>query len=63
MTGLHSAVDAMAHAIETMNRVSHDNLLLILQESALSAVLAAMIREPDKAEDYAKVLQAIKQLA
>lgn len=63
VTGLHSAVDAMAHAIETVNRVSHDNLLLILQESALSAVLAAMIREPDKAEDYAKVLQAIKQLA
>lgn len=63
VTGLHSAVDAMAHAIETMNRVSHANLLLILQESALSATLAAMIREPEKAEDYAKVLQAIKQSA
>lgn len=63
VTGLHSAVDAMAHATETMNRVSHANLLLILQESALSVVLAAMIREPEKAEDYAKVLQAIKQLA
>lgn len=63
VTGLHSAVDAMAHAIETMNRVSHANLLLILQESALSATLAAMIRDPEKAEDYAKVLQAIKQLA
>ena len=63
VTGLHSAVDAMAHAIETMNRVSHANLLSILQESALSTVLAAMIREPEKAEDYAKVLQAIKQLA
>ncbi len=62
VTGLHSAVDAMAHAIETMNRVSHANLLLILQESALSATLAAMIRDPEKAEDYAKVLQAIKQL-
>ena len=63
VTGLHSAVDAMAHAIETMNQVSHANLLSILQESALSAVLAAMTREPEKAEDYAKVLQAIKQLA
>lgn len=63
VTGLHSAVDAMAHAIETMNRVSHANLLSILQESALSVVLGAMIREPEKAEDYAKVLQAIKQLA
>ena len=63
VTGLHSAVDAMAHAIETMNRVSHANLLSILQESALSAVLGAMILEPEKAEDYAKVLQAIKQLA
>lgn len=56
VTGLHSAVDAMAHAIETMNRVSHANLLSILQESALSVVLGAMIREPEKAEDYAKVL-------
>lgn len=63
VTGLHSAVDAMAHGIETMNRISHANLLSILQESALSVVLGAMIREPEKAEDYAKVLQAIKQLA
>ena len=63
VTGLHSAVDAMAHAIEMTNRVSHANLLSILQESALSVVLGAMIREPEKAEDYAKVLQAIKQLA
>lgn len=60
--GVHGAVDEMAHAIDAMNRVSHANLLRILQEAALSATLAAMLREPQRAKEYEDVLQAIKRL-
>lgn len=63
LSGLHGNVDAMAHAIGAMNRVTHDNLMHILQEAALSATLAAMIREPQKAAEYEAVLQAIKRMA
>lgn len=62
IAGLHSAVDAMAHALETMNRVTHDNMVHILQEAALAAALAAMIREPEKSAEYEAVLQAIKRM-
>ena len=63
VSGLRSAVDAMAHALDAMNRVTHDNLVQMLQEAALSATLAAMIREPHKAAEYEAVLQAIKRMA
>lgn len=63
VSGLHNCVDAMAHALDAMNRVTHDNLVHTLQEAALSATLAAMIREPHKAEQYEAVLQAIKRMA
>jgi hypothetical protein len=62
IAGLHSAVDAMAHALDTMNRVTHDNMVHILQEAALAATLAAMIREPEKSAEYEAVLQAIKRM-
>lgn len=62
IAGLHSAVDAMAHALDTMNRVTHDNMVHILQEAALAATLAAMIREPEKSTEYEAVLQAIKRM-
>lgn len=62
VSGLRSTVDAMAHAIDSMNRVTHDNLVHILQEAALSTTLAAMIREPQKAAEYEAVLQAIKRM-
>ena len=62
VSGLHSAVGEMAHAIDAMNRVTHDNMLHILQEAALSATLAAMIREPDKAKEYEAVLQVIRRM-
>lgn len=62
IAGLHGAVDAMAHAIGTMNRVTHDNMVHILQEAALAATLAAMIREPGKSTEYEAVLQAIKRM-
>lgn len=62
VSGLHSTVDAMAHAIDAMNRVTHDNLTQTLKEAALSTTLAAMIREPHKAAEYEAVLQAIKRM-
>ncbi len=63
LSGLRGTVDTMAHALDAMNRVTHDNLLHILQEAALSTTLAAMIREPQKASEYEAVLQAIKRMA
>lgn len=62
VSGLHGTVDAMAHAIDAMNRVTHDNLVRILQEAALSTTLAAMIREPQKASEYEAVLQVIRRM-
>lgn len=62
VSGLHGAVDAMAHALDAMNRVTHTNMLHILQEAALSAALGAMIREPDKAKEYETVLQVIQRM-
>ena len=46
-----------------MSRVTHDSLVHMLQEAALSTTLAAMIREPQKASEYEAVLQAIKRMA
>lgn len=63
IAGLHGSVDAMAHALDTMNRVTHDNMVHILQEAALAAALAAMLREPEKSTEYEAVLQAIKRMA
>ncbi len=63
VSGLRGTVDAMAHALDAMNRVTHDNLVQMLQEAALSTTLAAMIREPHKAAEYEAVLQAIKRMA
>lgn len=62
VSGLRGTVDAMAHALDAMNRVTHDNLVHMLQEAALSTTLAAMIREPHKTAEYEAVLQAIKRM-
>ena len=59
---LHASVDEMAAAIEAANRVSQDNMLRTLQTAAYAAAMAAMIRAPEKAGDYATVLEAIKRL-
>lgn len=61
--GVKEAADALAHAIDEINRVSHANLVRMIEEAALAAVLALMIRQPEKAKDYEAVLQAIKQAA
>ncbi len=63
VAGVKEAADALAHAIDEINRVSHANLVRTIEEAALAAVLALMIRQPEKAKDYDTVLQAIKQAA
>lgn len=63
VAGVKEAADALAHAIDEINRVSHANLVRTIEEAALAAVLALMIHEPEKAKDYDTVLQAIKQAA
>lgn len=59
---VRSCVDAMAHATDTMNRVTHDKMVHVLLEAALAATLSAMIREPEKSAEYEAVLQAIKRM-
>lgn len=62
ITGLHAAVEAMAHALDTINRSAHEARIDVLQEAALAATLAAMLREPEKAKAYDEVLQAIRRM-
>jgi hypothetical protein len=59
---VRSCVDAMAHATDAMNRVTHDKMVHVLLEAALAATLSAMIREPEKSAEYETVLQAIKRM-
>lgn len=63
VAAVHACSEEMADAIEAMNRVTHDNLFRMLQEAALAATFAAMIRTPEKAKEYEAVLQAIRGLA
>lgn len=60
--GVRSAADAMAHALDAMNRVTHTNMVNILLEAALAITLANMIRDPSKTPEYEGILQAIKRM-
>lgn len=62
IAGYRAAVDAMAHALEVINRTAHESRFQILQEAALAATLAAMLREPEKAKEYEAALQVIKRM-
>jgi len=62
VAAVHACSEEMADALEAMNRVTHDNLFRMLQEAALAATFAAMIRTPEKAKEYEAVLQAIRAL-
>jgi len=62
IAGLHAAVEAMAHALETINRSAHEARIDVLQEAALAATLAAMLREPEKAKEYGTALQVIQRM-
>lgn len=62
IAGLQAAVEAMAHALGTISRSAHAARVHLLQEAALAATLAAMLREPEKAKDYEAVLQVIQRM-
>lgn len=62
IAGLHAAVDTMAHALHTIDRSEHEARVHVLQEAALAATLAAMLREPEKAKEYEAVLQVIQRM-
>lgn len=62
IAGLRAAVDAMAHALDTIDRTAHESRIHMLEEAALAATLAAMLREPEKAKEYEAVLQVIQRM-
>ena len=62
IAGLRAAVDAMAHALDTIDRTAHESRIHMLEEAALAATLAAMLREPEKAKAYETVLQVIQRM-
>lgn len=63
IAGLHAAVEAMAHALDTIDRSAHEARVKMLREAALAATLAEMIRTPEKAKEYEIVLQVIQRMA
>ncbi len=60
--GVRAAADALASAIERVNRASQENLLQTIKNSAIAACLAGMISEPDKADAYEDVIDVIRKL-
>ncbi len=60
--GLRANSDAMASALRETGEATQRNLMRILQTAATAACLEGMLRHPEKAEDYRKVLKTIKDL-
>jgi Killing trait len=60
---LRASADAMSAALDETSKVTQANLMRLLQTAATAACLEAMLRHPEKAEDYQKVLETIKRLA
>lgn len=60
--GVRSACDALASSIERINHVTQKNLLETVKLAARAAVLAGMVRDPEKASAYQDVLAAIDAL-
>lgn len=60
--GARAAADALGAAIERINRASNEARLQLLKQAATAACLAGMVRDPDKADAYAAVLETVKQL-
>lgn len=61
--GTRAAADALGAAMERLNRASHENLLQIIKQAGITACLTGMVRNPDKADAYANVLETIRNLA
>lgn len=60
--GARAAADALGAAIERVNRANYEARLQLIKQAATTACLAAMVRNPDKADAYAAVLETVKQL-
>jgi Killing trait len=60
---LRTASDAAVAAIDEAGRATTRRLIRTLQSAAVAACMDAMLRHPEKADDYAKVLQTIRDLA
>ncbi len=59
---LRANADAMSAALDETSKALQGNLMRILQAAATAACLEGMLRHPEKAEDYQKVLATIKHL-
>ncbi|MCC7249099.1 MAG: RebB family R body protein [Lysobacter sp.] len=54
--------DAVAASLQAIDKAFHDGLMRTVQTAATAACLEGMLRNPEKAEDYKQVLDAIKHL-
>ena len=60
--GARAAADALAAAIDRVNRVTYENSLRMIKLAGTAVCIAAMARAPDKREDYQAVLDRIATL-
>lgn len=59
---LRVSTSAAAAALAELMRITQEAQTAILKDAARTACIACMLRAPDKAEEYAKVLASIEQL-
>jgi Killing trait len=59
---LRANVDAMCAALDETSKATQEHLMRILQTAATAACLEGMLRHPENADDYQKVLETIKHL-
>jgi len=59
---LRVSTAAAAAALSALSRISQEAQTAILKNAARTACIACMLRAPDKADEYAKVLASIEQL-
>lgn len=57
---LRTVADAAIASLEGIGRAQQRNALRTLQTAAVAACMAAMIRQPENADEYAKVLQSLR---
>jgi hypothetical protein len=58
---LRTLADAAMAAIDAIGRAHRRNAVRTLQTAAIAACMAAMIRHPENADEYANVLQSIRE--
>ncbi|QQQ00294.1 hypothetical protein JHW41_19700 [Lysobacter enzymogenes] len=60
--GHRAATDAFASGLRKVSDAQHRQNLQTLQAAALAVCLDAMLKQPDQAEEYAGLLEAIKHI-